>query len=142
MPVPSPLTIIAPSTATQRAIARWVALDRTAGETLQPPAHAAQQLPGVAGMEAVPGGLLDHGGAALKGPAVGVEPVRAGALAQLLVQVVELLIRQTRVRPGGAALASACSPPACQRAYQRLTIWRATPRVRATSAWMWPAANS
>src|ERR687898_3661482 len=32
-----------------------VTLDRTAGGALQPPAHAAQQLPGVAGVVAGPG---------------------------------------------------------------------------------------
>ena len=61
-----------------------VALDGAAGGALQPPAHAAQQLPGVPRMVADPGGLLNHGGDALKGPVVGVEPERAGTLAQLL----------------------------------------------------------
>src|SRR5919201_1731584 len=42
---------------------------------LQPPAHAAQQLPGVARMVTVPAGLPDHGGDAGKGPVVGVEAV-------------------------------------------------------------------
>jgi hypothetical protein len=61
----------------------------------------------MAGMVAGPGGLLDHGGDARQGPVVGVEAVGAGALAQRGVQVVELLVGQARVRPGGAA--------ACQR---------------------------
>src|ERR1044071_878260 len=39
-----------------------------AGGALQPPAHAAQQLPGVAGMVASPGGLLDQGGDTGQGP--------------------------------------------------------------------------
>src|SRR5512133_3749524 len=73
---------------------------------------------------------LDHGGDAGQGPVVGVEAVGAGALAQRLVQVVALLVRKARRRPGGAA--------ACQR----LTFWRATPSWWATSAWVWPAANS
>src|SRR5215216_5799631 len=65
-----------------------VALDGAAGGTLQPPAHAAQQLPGVAGMVAGPGESLDHGGDAGKGP-------------------VELLVVKARVGPG--------RPTACQR---------------------------
>src|SRR5215216_6765866 len=111
-----------------------VALDGAAGGTLQPPAHAAQQLPGVAGMVAGPGESLDHGGDAGKGPVVGVEAAGAGTLAQRGIQVVELLVVKARVGPG--------RPPACQRACQRLTFWRATPSSRATSAWERPAANS
>src|SRR4030095_10600115 len=61
-----------------------VELCRAAGGALQPPAHAAQQLPGMAGMVAGPGEPLDHGSDALKGPVVGVEAVGAGALAQRL----------------------------------------------------------
>src|SRR5215213_5473547 len=57
-----------------------VTLDRAAGGALQPPAHAAQQLPGVAGVVARPGEPLDHRGDAGKGPVVGVEAVGAGAL--------------------------------------------------------------
>ena len=85
---------------------------------------------------------LDHGGDALKGPVVGVQAVGAGALAQRLVQVVALLVERRGAGPVGPRLASACSPPACQRACQRLTFWRATPSWWATSAWVWPAANS
>lgn len=62
-----------------------VALDGAAGGALQPPTHAAQQLPHVPGMVAGPGGLLDHGGDAGKGPVVGVEAVRLGTLAQRLL---------------------------------------------------------
>src|SRR5215216_3399064 len=80
-----------------------VALDGAAGGALQPPAQAAQQLPGMAGMVAVTGPLLDHGGDALKGPVVGVEAVGAGALAERLVQVVALLVRKARRRPSRAA---------------------------------------
>src|SRR5215216_4063203 len=80
-----------------------VAFDGAAGGALQAPAHAAQQLPGVAGMVAVTGPLLDQGGDAGQGPVVGVEPVGAGALAERLVQVVALLVRNARRRPGGAA---------------------------------------
>jgi hypothetical protein len=54
---------------------------------------------------------LDHGGDALKGPVVGIEAVAAGALAQRLVQVVALLVRKARRRPGGAA-AGQCLQPA------------------------------
>ena len=75
-----------------------VTLDGTTGGALQPPAHTAQQLPGVAGVVAGPGELLDHGGDALKGPVVGVEPVRAGTLAQGLVDGGELLGVKARSR--------------------------------------------
>src|SRR5215216_5150494 len=84
-----------------------VALDGAAGGTLQPPAHAAQQLPGVAGMVAGPGESLDHGGDAGKGQVVGVEAAGAGTLAQRGIQVVELLVVKARVGPG--------RPTACQR---------------------------
>src|SRR4029453_5564728 len=77
------------------------------GGGLEPPAHAAQQLPGVAGMVAVTGELFDHRGNAGQGPVVGVEAAGAGALAQRGIQVVELLVGRARVRPGGGA--------ACQR---------------------------
>jgi len=87
-----------------------VTLDGAAGGALQPPAQAAQQLPGVAGMVAVTGPLLDHGGDALKGPVVGIEPVRAGALAERLVQVAELLVRKARGRPGGATTGQRLQP--------------------------------
>src|SRR5215218_9587836 len=80
-----------------------VALCGAAGRALQPPAHAAQQLPGVTGMVGDTGPLLDHGGDALKGPVVGVEAVGAGALAERLVQVVELLVVKAPVGPGRAA---------------------------------------
>src|SRR6266536_3362733 len=63
-----------------------VTLHRAAGGALQPVAHAvAQQLPGVAAMVGDPGQPLDHAGDAGKGPVVGVEAVRAGTLAQRLV---------------------------------------------------------
>src|SRR5215211_3770437 len=84
-----------------------VALCGAPGGALQPPAHAAQQLPGMAGMVAVTGPLLDHGGNALKGPVVGVEPMGPGALAQRGIQVVELLVVKAPVGPGRAT--------ACQR---------------------------
>src|SRR5215211_1463290 len=80
-----------------------VALCGAAGRALQPPAHAAQQLPGVTGMVGDTGPMLDHGGDALKGPVVGVEAVGAGALAERLVQVVALLVRKARRRPSRAA---------------------------------------
>src|SRR5215208_5636272 len=63
-----------------------VTLDGAAGGALQPPAHAAQQLPGVAGMVAVTGPLLDHGGDAGQGTVDGVEAVGAGALAERPLQ--------------------------------------------------------
>jgi hypothetical protein len=106
-----------------------VALDRAAGGALQAVVQpAAQQLPDVAAMVADPGQPLDHGGDAGQGPVVGVEAVRAGTLAQDLVDGGQLGIRQARRLPGGAALPSAFRPPPRQRACQRLTFWRAPPR--------------
>src|SRR5215218_1604958 len=67
----------------RRALARILGpvLDHAAGGALQAVVQpAAQQLPDVAGMVADPGQPLDHAGDAGKGPVVGVEPVRAGAL--------------------------------------------------------------
>src|SRR6266508_4754958 len=83
-----------------------VALDGAAGGALQAVVQAvAQQLPHVAGMVADPGQLLDHGPDAGKGPVVAVEAVRAGALAQGLVDSVELLVGQARGVPGRAGAA-------------------------------------
>src|SRR6266571_6282130 len=84
-----------------------VTLNRAAGGALQAPAHAAQQLPGVAGVVADPSCLLDHAGDAGHGPVVGVEAVGAGALPERPVDGGTLGLRQARVRPGG--------PTACQR---------------------------
>jgi hypothetical protein len=68
-----------------------VTLDGAAGGTQQAVAHGvAQQLPDVAAMVGNPGELLDQGGDAGKGPVVGVEAVRAGTLAQGLVDGVQL----------------------------------------------------
>src|SRR6266545_4151686 len=83
-----------------------VALDGAAGGALQAVVQAvAQQLPHVAGMVADPGQPLDHGPDAGKGPVVAVEAVRAGALAQGLVDSVELLVGQARGVPGRAGAA-------------------------------------
>jgi hypothetical protein len=53
---------------------------------------------------------------------VGGEAVRAGTLAQRLVDGGQLGIRQARGLPGGPALRSAFRPPARQLACQRLTF--------------------
>jgi hypothetical protein len=121
-----------------------VALDGAAGGTQQAVVQpVAQQLPHVAGMVADPGELLDHAGHARQGPVIGVEAVRAGALAERLVNGAKLLVRQARgAYPVGPALRNASNPPWRHWACQRLTFCRATPRERATSAWQWPAANS
>src|SRR5215211_6879283 len=80
-----------------------VTLDRAAGRALQAVVQAvAQQLPGVARMVADSGQPLDHGGDPGKGPVVGGEAVRAGTLAQRLVDGGQLGIRQARGLPGGA----------------------------------------
>src|SRR5262245_6975537 len=63
-----------------------VAFGGAAGGALQPVVQpVAQQLPDVPGMVGDPGQPLDHRGDAGKGPVVGVEAVRAGALAKRLV---------------------------------------------------------
>jgi hypothetical protein len=87
-----------------------IALEGAAGGALQPVVQpVAQQLPDVAGMVADPGQPLDHGSGAGKRPVVGVEAVRPGTLAQLLVG-------QARGGPGGAGatqrLLPARLPPA------------------------------
>jgi hypothetical protein len=89
--------------------------------------HAAQQLPGVTGMVAVTGDLLDHGGDAGKRPGAGVEPVGAGALAQRLVDGGKLACDRRGSGPLGPALRSAANPPCRQQACQRLTFCRPTP---------------
>jgi hypothetical protein len=120
-----------------------VTLDRAASRALQPVAQpVAQQLPHLAGMVADPGEPLDHGRDPGEGPMVGVEAVRAGTLPERLVDGGKLGVGQARGGPGRAGAAQPSSPPWRQRAGQRLTFWRATPRVRATSAWEWPAATS
>src|SRR5918995_3126748 len=88
-----------------------VTLDRAAGRALQAVAQAvAQQLPDVPGMVGDPGQPLDHGRDAGEGPVVGVEAVGAGALAQRLVDEVQLGIRQARGRPGRAGAAQRVGP--------------------------------
>src|SRR6266568_8147117 len=68
-----------------------VALHRAAGGALQAVVQAmAQQLPDVAGMVGDPGHSFDHGRDAGQGPVVGVKAVRAGTLAERLVDGVEL----------------------------------------------------
>ena len=71
-----------------------VAFDRAAGGAQQTVVQSvAQQLPGVAGMVADPGELLDHRGDAGKGPVVGVQAVRAGTLPERLVDAVGMSTR-------------------------------------------------
>src|SRR5215207_6205216 len=80
-----------------------VALDGTAGGTLQPPAQpAAQQLPDVPRMVGDPGLLLDHTRDPDQGPVVGVEPVHPGALPERLPDSIKLGLGQTRGVPGRA----------------------------------------
>ena len=88
-----------------------VALDRAAGGALQPVVQpVAQQLPHVAAMVADPGQPLDHGRHARQGPVVGIEAVRAGTLAQRLVDGGKLLVRQAWGMPGGAGAAQRLQP--------------------------------
>jgi hypothetical protein len=88
-----------------------VAFDRAAGGALQAVVQpVAQQLPHMPGMVGNPRELLDHGRHAGKGPVVGVEAVRAGTLAQRLVDGGKLLVGQARGGPGGAGAAQRLLP--------------------------------
>src|SRR5215207_7313781 len=88
-----------------------VALDGPTGGALQPPAQpAAQQLPHMTGVVGDPGDLLDHRGDALKGPVVGVEAVRLGALSERLTDRLKLSIGQARSVPGRSGTAQRLRP--------------------------------
>src|SRR5829696_2072237 len=88
-----------------------VALDGPTGGALQPPAQpAAQQLPHMTGVVGDPGDLLDHRGDALKGPVVGVEAVRLGALSERLADRLKLSIGQARSVPGRSGTAQRLRP--------------------------------
>ena len=97
-------------------------LDGAAGGPLQP---VAQQLPDVAAMVGDPGQPLDHGGDAVKGPVVGVEAVRAGALPQRLVDGGELGPTGVRQARWGRRCAV---PPAHLPASGRASGWRSVGR--------------
>src|SRR6266508_2964869 len=112
-----------------------VALDGAAGGALQAVVQAvAQQLPHVAGMVADPGELLDHGPDAGKGPVVAVEAVRAGALAQGLVDSVELLVGQARGVPGRAGAAQRRQAGLDADVFERLAVAQ-TAGVAAVGGW-------
>jgi hypothetical protein len=81
----------------------------------------------VAGMVAGPGESLDHGGDAGQGPVVGVEAAGAGTWRSVVSRSWSCWSLRRGSGPVGPRLASASSPPAGQRAGQRLTFWRATP---------------
>src|SRR5215212_2428565 len=88
-----------------------VALDGPAGGALQPPAQpAAQQLPHMTGVVGDPGDLLDHRGDARKGPVVGVEAVRLGALSERLADRLKLSIGPARSVPGRSGTAQRLRP--------------------------------
>jgi hypothetical protein len=88
-----------------------VALDGAAGGALEAVVQpVAQQLPDVAGMVGHPGQPLDHGPDAGQGPVVAVEAVGAGALAQRLVDTVQLLVRQARGLSGRAGATERLQP--------------------------------
>src|SRR5215207_10197355 len=88
-----------------------VALDGPTGGALQPPAQpAAQQLPHMTGVVGDPGDLLDHRSDALKGPVVGVEAVRLGALSERLTDRLKLSIGQARSVPGRSGTAQRLRP--------------------------------
>jgi hypothetical protein len=88
-----------------------VTLHRAASRALQPVVQpVAQQLPDVAAMVADPGQPLDHGRHTLKGPVVAVEAVRAGTLAQGLVDGVQLLVVKARGVASGTGAAQRLQP--------------------------------
>src|SRR5215213_3191472 len=88
-----------------------VALDGPAGGALQPPAQpAAQQLPHMTGVVGDPGDLLDHRGDARKGPVVGVEAMRPGALSERMADRLKLSLGQARSVPGRASAVQRLRP--------------------------------
>src|SRR5215211_106462 len=88
-----------------------VTLDGAAGGAQQPVVEpVAQQLPDVAAMVADRGELFDHGRHTGQGPVIGVEAVRAGTLAQRLVDGGVLLVVKARGVPGGAGAAQRLLP--------------------------------
>src|SRR5829696_8356116 len=102
----------------------------------------AQQPPHMRGVVTHPGDAPDDLGDAVKGPQVGVEAVGLGPLQQGLLSLLELGVGHLGARPGAPRLCRPAVPSACQRWCQRLTVWRETPRVRATSAWWTSWANN
>ena len=104
-----------------------VTLDGPAGGTLQPPAQpTAQQLPHVPGMVGDPGHLLDHRSNALKGPVVGVEAMRPGALSERLTDCLKLSIGQARGVAGRAT--GTCSSVTERHPPLALASWRSIRR--------------
>src|SRR4030095_4702431 len=93
-------------------------------------------------MVADPGQLFDHAGDAGQGPVVGVEAMRAGTLAQRLVDGGKLLVRQARGVPGGAGAAQRLPPALAPLGVPAADVLAGHAEVRATWAWAWPAANS
>jgi hypothetical protein len=119
-----------------------VALDGAAGWALQAVVQpVAQQLPDVAAMVADPGHPLDHGRHAGQGPVVAVEAVRPGTLAQRLVDAVQLLLVKARGVPGRAGAAQRRQSALAPLGVPAADVLPGDPRVRAMSAWVWPAAN-
>src|SRR6266511_88727 len=116
-----------------------VTLHRAAGGALQP---VVQQLPDVAAMVADPGEPLDHGGDPGKGPVVGVEAVRAGALAQGLVDAVQLLVGQARGVPGRARAAQRLQPALAPLGVPAADILAGHPEGAGDLGLERPAANS
>src|SRR5215211_3431326 len=115
-----------------------VTLDGAAGGAQQPVVEpVAQQLPDVAAMVADRGELFDHGRHTGQGPVIGVEAVRAGTLAQRLVDGGELLVVKARGVPGGAGAAQrllpALAPVGCQKSIgchaARWYSWMRPPRT-------------
>jgi hypothetical protein len=96
----------------------------------------------MAGVIADPGELGDHHRDAFQSPQVGVEPIGHRPSQQGLLDLGELAGRQLGIRAGGTPAAQGVHATLLDRACQRWALWRDTPRVRATSAWVWPWANS
>jgi hypothetical protein len=105
----------------------------------QPPA---QDHPYMAGVVADPGQLGDDHRHPLQGPQVGVEPIRHRPSQQRLLDLGQLSSRQLGVRAGRAPAAQSIHAAFWKRACQTWALWRDTPSWWATSAWVWPWANS
>jgi hypothetical protein len=90
----------------------------------------AQQPPGRRIRQLHPGQTLDEDGDAVQGPPIGGSITSSCSSAIL------------GGRPVGPRLRNEVGPLACQRACQRLTLWRETSSSPATSTWERPWANS
>ena len=96
----------------------------------------------MAGVIPHPGELGDHHGHPLQGPQVGVEPIGHGALQQRLLDLGELGGRQLGIGAGGTPAAQRLDAALLPGGVPDMGALAGQLRVWATSAWVWPWANS